>query len=93
MRAEPQDAWNTKAEPAEWATDDASSVNSGVGAVARFARLILLTVVDLGWSEVLGAEPQDRGYGVAARGVGDSRFIISELRRWRCRTLRALDSC
>jgi len=31
-------------------------------------------------------------YQGRARGVGDSRFIISEWRRWRYRTLRALDA-
>ena len=43
-------------------------------------------------SEALRAEPQAPWkYQVAVRGVGDSLFIISDLRRLRCRTLRALE--
>jgi len=36
--------------------------------------------------------PGSLEYQGRARGVGDSRFIVSDLRPLRCRTLRALDS-
>ena len=43
-------------------------------------------------SEALRAEPQDPWHTqIAARGVGDSLFIIGDLRRFCCRTLRALE--